>query len=382
MFADRMKSMKPFLVFDVFERAKRMERAGEHVIHMEVGEPDFDTPQCVCESAKIAIGQGHTHYTPSLGDVDLREAVAEHYHTRYNVQVSPDNVLIFPGTSPALMLLFCALLNPGDEVIVPNPCYACYGTAISFAGGVVRDLKTEESEGFQYRPEEISAAIGVRTKAIMLNSPSNPTGIVFEPERIKRMAELGTLIVSDEIYHGLTYDDAPEHSVLEYTDNAVVIGGFSKLYAMTGWRLGYMIAPTPLVRPIQLLMQNFIVCANAFVQRAGITALRHAAEDAARMRDIYNERRKMILAGLKDLGFRIPVEPKGAFYVLVNARHLGQDSLKLAFDILEKAKVGVAPGIDFGSQAEGFLRFSYASSFENIQEAMRRMRNYIEHREK
>jgi aspartate/methionine/tyrosine aminotransferase len=239
---------------------------------------------------------------------------------------------------------------------------------------------TEEEDGFQYRPEDVARQINGRTKAILINSPSNPTGILLEPERMRRMADLGTLIISDEIYHGLTYGDAPEHSILEYTDNAVVIGGFSKLYAMTGWRLGYLVVPENMVRPLQIPMQNFFISPNAAVQRAGIAALRQAGEDAARMRAIYDERRKMLLAGLRRLGFNIPVEPKGAFYMLVNARHLGQDSLKLAFDILEKARVGVAPGIDFGSRAEGFLRFSYANSFENIQEALLRLKGYIEKR--
>ena len=380
MFAERVAGVTPFLVLEIFERAKQMERAGEHVIHLEVGEPDFDTPPCVCEAAKVALGQGHTHYTPSMGDADLREALAAHYKKRYSVEVDPEQVLVFSGTSPAMMLLFSALLNPGDEVILPNPCYACYDSSVRFAGGVVNYVDTEEADGFQYRPEEVAKRINPRTKAIMINSPCNPTGIVFDPARLESMAKLGTLIISDEIYHGLTYDNAPEHSILEYTNNAVVIGGFSKYYAMTGWRLGYLIVPKNMVRGLQLLMQNFFISPNAFVQRAGIAALRHAAPEADKMRDIYNERRKMLLTGLKDLGFNIPVEPKGAFYALVNARHLDTDSLRLAFDILEKAKVGVAPGIDFGTQSEGFLRFSYASSFENIQEALRRLKVYIANR--
>ena len=380
MFADRVSGITPFLVMEILERAKAMERAGEHIVHLEVGEPDFDTPACVCDAAKLALGQGFTHYTHSLGDPDLREEICVDFARRYKVTVDPDQVLVFSGTSPAMMLVFSAILNAGDEVILSNPCYACYDNFVRFAGGVVREVLTQEEDGFQYRPEEVARHINSRTKAILINSPCNPTGILLEPARMQRMADLGTLIVSDEIYHGLTYDNAPEHSILEYTDNAVVIGGFSKAFAMTGWRLGYLIVPKHMVRSMQILMQNFFISPNAAVQRAGIIALRQAWPEAERMRDIYNERRKMLLEGLKRLGFNIPVEPKGAFYTMVNARHLGGDSLKLAFDILEKAKVGVTPGIDFGSQAEGFLRFSYANSFENIQEALRRLEGYIANR--
>jgi len=377
MFAQRTAGVTPFLVMEILERAKSMERRGEHIVHLEVGEPDFDTPACVCDAAKLAIDQGFTHYTHSLGDQDLREAICEHFQRRYGVSVTPDRVLIFSGTSPAMMLLFSSLLDPGDEVILSNPCYACYESCVRFAGGVPRETPTEEEDGFQYLPEQAARQINSRTKAILINSPCNPTGILLEPERMRRMADLGALVVSDEIYHGLTYDNAPEHSILEYTDNAVVIGGFSKTYAMTGWRLGYLIVPAPMARPLQIGMQNFFISPNAAVQRAGIAALRQAGQEAERMRATYDARRKMLLAGLRRLGFNIPVEPKGAFYMLVNARHLGRDSLKLAFDVLEKARVGVAPGIDFGSQAEGFLRFSYANSFENIQEALRRLQDYI-----
>lgn len=380
MFADRVSGITPFLVMEILDRAKEMERAGEFVVHLEVGEPDFDTPAPICDAAKLALGQGFTHYTHSLGDLDLREEISAYFARRYKVKVDPGRVLLFSGTSPAMMLFFSCLLNPGDEVILSNPCYACYDNVVRFAGGIPREVLTEEEDGFQYRPERVANNINSRTKAIIINSPSNPTGILLEPERMRRMAELGPLIVSDEIYHGLTYDNAPEHSILEYTDNAVVIGGFSKQYAMTGWRLGYLIVPENMVRPMQILMQNFFISPNAFVQRAGIVALRQGGPDAEHMRTTYDERRKMLLHGLKKLGFNIPVEPKGAFYMLVNARHLGHDSLKLAFDILEKAKVGVAPGIDFGTQAEGFLRFSYANSFENIQEALRRLQTYIETR--
>jgi aspartate/methionine/tyrosine aminotransferase len=215
-----------------------------------------------------------------------------------------------------------------------------------------------------------------RTKAMIINSPSNPAGTLLSQETLAALAELGPFIVSDEIYHGLVYE-GQEHTILEFTDRALVINGFSKLYAMTGWRLGYLIAPKEFVRPLQKLMQNFFISANPFVQRAGIAALTQAGPEVEKMRATYDTRRRFLLAGLENLGFHIPVTPTGAFYVFVNARHLSTDSYALAFDILEKAKVGVTPGIDFGAGGEGFLRLSYANSLENLAEALRRLENYL-----
>jgi aspartate/methionine/tyrosine aminotransferase len=218
-----------------------------------------------------------------------------------------------------------------------------------------------------------------RTKAVLVNSPGNPTGTLASATNLARIAELGPYVISDEIYHGLVYE-GKEHCILEFTDRAFVINGFSKVYAMTGWRLGYLLAPPDFIRPLQKLMQNFFISANPFVQRAGIAALTQAGPEIEDMRTTYDTRRRFLLAGLAKLGFRIPVPPTGAFYVFVNARHLSADSYALAFDILEKAKVGVAPGIDFGPGGEGFLRFSYANSLENLQEGLRRLETYLAQR--
>jgi aspartate/methionine/tyrosine aminotransferase len=236
-----------------------------------------------------------------------------------------------------------------------------------------------EEDGFQYRPEAIRDKITARTKAIMINSPSNPTGNLLSESRMRAIAEFSPYIISDEIYHGLVYE-GQEHSILEYTDHAFVLNGFSKMYAMTGFRLGYLIAPQPFVRPIQKIQQNFFICASSIAQIAGIAALEKAAQDVARMRAIYNERRQFIVKRLRELGFGITVEPTGAFYVFANARHISGDSYRLAFDILEKAHVGVTPGIDFGENGEGYLRFSYANSLENIAEGLTRIEKYLGNR--
>ena len=376
MIAQRAQEIAPFIVMDVLERAHAMEREGTHVIHLEVGEPDFDTPPCVKEATCQALEKGYTHYTHSLGNLDLREAICRHYFETYHVSVPPDQIVITSGTSPAMFLLFAALLEAGDQVIVSDPRYACYSNFIKFLQGVPVAVPVYEEDGFQYRPEAIRDKIAEKTKAIFINSPSNPTGNLLSESRMRAIAEFSPHIISDEIYHGLVYE-GQEHSILEFTDHAFVLNGFSKLYAMTGFRLGYLIAPQPFIRPIQKIQQNFFICASSIAQMAGIAALEKADGDVARMKTIYNERRQFIVKRLRELGFGITVEPTGAFYVFANAKHISNDSYRLAFDILEKAHVGVTPGIDFGGNGEGYLRFSYANSIENIAEGLNRIENYL-----
>jgi aspartate/methionine/tyrosine aminotransferase len=275
-----------------------------------------------------------------------------------------------------MLLIFAAILDRNDEVIISDPHYSCYPNFIRFVDGVPVTVPVKEEDGFQYRLEAIKSKITRKTKAIVINSPSNPTGNLLSEQLMSSIAELPQYIISDEIYHGLVYEDV-EHSMLEFTDNAFILNGFSKLYAMTGLRLGYLIAPKPFIRPIQILQQNLLISANSVIQMAGIAALEQAGEDVARMKNTYNERRKYMVKRLKEIGFGITIEPTGAFYVFANAKHLSKDSYKLAFDILEKAHVGVTPGIDFGSNGEGYLRFSYANSIDNLAEGLHRIENYI-----
>ncbi|MDL2274672.1 pyridoxal phosphate-dependent aminotransferase [Desulfosarcina sp. OttesenSCG-928-G10] len=373
------EEMTSFIVMDVLERASELEAAGRHIIHLEVGEPDFDAPECVKEAVRTSLSEGFTHYTHSLGMLDLREAICDYYHATYGVSVDPGQVVVASGSSPAIFMAFAALLDPGDEVILSDPHYACYPNFIRFVGGTAVRIPVFEEDGFQYRPEDIEKKLSPKTKAIFINSPSNPTGTLLSPDRMQAIAGMGPFVVSDEIYQGLVYA-GKEHSILEFTDHAFVINGFSKLFAMTGLRLGYLIAPKPFIRPIQKLQQNFFISANAVVQKAGIAALQHAGPDVARMKRIYNERRVFMIQRLREMGFSIPVEPTGAFYVFVNARHIAADSYALAFDILEKAGVGVTPGIDFGPHGEGYLRLSYANSLENIAEGLNRLEAYIRSR--
>jgi aspartate/methionine/tyrosine aminotransferase len=381
MITKRAEEIRPFIVMDVLERAQALENQGEHIIHLEVGEPDFDTPACIRTAGERALKEGKTHYTHSQGLVELREAICEHYSQRYGIGIAPEQIIVTSGTSPAMLLIFGALLEAGDEVIISDPHYACYPNFIRFVEGNPVRVPVAEEDGFQFRPEEIRRKITPRTRAIFINSPANPTGNLLASERMVEIANLGKKVISDEIYHGLVYE-GKEHTILEYTDECFVLNGFSKLYAMTGWRLGYVIAPPRFVRPMQKMQQNFFISASAMAQWAGVEALRsaEAAAEVARMVSIYDERRRYMIQRLKKMGLGITVEPTGAFYVLANAKRFDNDSYRLAFDILHNAKVGVTPGIDFGENAEGYIRFTYANSLENIAEGMDRLERYLETR--
>ncbi|MGV8126961.1 MAG: pyridoxal phosphate-dependent aminotransferase [Methanothrix sp.] len=376
MIARRAEDLAPFMVMEVLERAREMERQGEDIIHLEVGEPDFSVPSPVKKATFQALEDGATHYTHSLGDIELREAICKHYLDAYGVEVRPEQVVVTSGTSPAMMLAFASLLERGEEVIVSDPAYACYPNFIKFLGGVPARVPVYEQDGFQYRVPAIEERINQKTKAILINSPSNPTGCLISEADMKAIAGLSPYIISDEIYHGLVYE-GQEHSILEFTDRAFVLNGFSKLYAMTGYRLGYLIAPPQFIRPIQKMQQNFFICAGSIAQRAGIAALQESEAEVEEMKSIYNRRRKFMIKHLKELGFSIAVEPTGAFYVFANARSISSDSYRLAFDILEKAHVGVTPGVDFGKNGEGYLRFSYANSIKNLEEGLNRLEQYL-----
>jgi aspartate/methionine/tyrosine aminotransferase len=379
LISKKSKKLRSFIAMDVLEECQRLTSKGHDVISLSIGEPDFPAPKVVKEATIKAIQQDFTKYTHSLGMPELREAICLHYKNRYGVKVHPDQVIVTSGTSPAMLLTFGTLLNKGDEVIMSDPHYPCYSNFINFLEGKVVHVKVHEEEAFQYRPEEVQKKISRKTKAIFVNSPSNPTGCVLSSKVMKQLAGLGKYIVSDEIYHGLTYE-GEEHSILEYTDRAFVFNGFSKAYSMTGFRLGYVIAPKAFVPMMQKLQQNFYISTSSFVQVGGIAALTHAKKEQEQMRQKFNERRKIMLEGVRALGFKVAVEPTGAFYVFANAKHFAKDSYKFAFDILRKAKVGITPGIDFGPHGEGFVRFSYATSIPKIQEGLARIGDYLRKR--
>jgi len=377
MFASRTKEVEPFLAMEVMERGMAMAREGTSIVQLGVGEPDFDAPPAAVEAAIDSLRSGETHYTDSRGLFVLREAIAEECRARRGVTVSPDQVIVTSGTSPAILLCLNLLVDAGDEVILATPHYPCYPNMIAVCGGTPVLVPTGPEDGFVIDVAKVRAAITPRTRAILLASPANPTGAVQPREVVEGLSGLGIPVLSDEIYDGLTYDDAQVTSPSSFTDDCYILDGFSKRYAMTGFRLGYVIAPHAAMRPLQSLMQSFFISTSQFVQQAGVAALAHGAEHVANMRDEYATRRRVLIDGLREMGLSIPIDPPGAFYVLVDMRHFGRDSLTLAFEILDKAHVALGPGRDFGEAAEGFVRFSFATAREEIEEALRRLARVI-----
>ena len=378
MISDLVKNIEPFYVMDILERAKQLENEGRDIIHFEVGEPDFNTPREICLAAVQWIEKGYTKYTSSLGIDELRQSVAEDYSRTYGVEVGYERVIITIGSSPALLLAMLTVLNPDDEILITDPHYACYPQIINVARGIARKIPVYESEGYQIDPAEIRKRIGKRTKAILVNSPANPTGAVINTDVFRELSEMGLFVISDEIYHGLVYGEHV-NSILEFTDNAIAINGFAKLYSMTGWRLGYMIVPDNLVRYVQKLQQNLFISAGSFVQKAGVDAIEKVKKSgrSEAMVAEFDRRRKEMIKGLSSIGFDIAVEPKGAFYVFVNSSRWSRDSWRLAFDILENCHVGVTPGIDFSDRGRDYLRFSYTTSVDSIREGIRRLGEFL-----
>ena len=374
--SQRAAAVTPFLAMEIMERAKALEARGRDIIYLCLGEPDFPTPEPVIAAADCAMRDGATSYTHSLGLLELRQEIARHYLSRYGVTVDPARILVSSGTSPLMLLLFAALLDEGDEILLADPGYACYPNFIRFFGGRPVFVPTRAEDGFQPCPDAVRKLLTPRTRGVLVNSPANPAGSLLPTPWLEEFAALPVPLISDEIYHGLTYE-GEERCALEFSPDAFVLGGFSKTYAMTGWRLGYLIAPETSLRALQSLHQNFLICANHFVQRAGIAALRDCAGDVARMRQAYDARRRHLLERLQGLGLGVAAPPAGAFYVLADARHIDGDSRRLARAILEETGVALTPGVDFGPAAEGFLRFSYANSLANIDAACDRLAVFL-----
>ena len=369
----RAQSIDPFLAMEVMERALELERAGAQVIHLEIGEPEFPAPTAAVEAARQALASEPSRYTDSRGTLELREAIARNHTERSGSEVAPERVLVAAGTSPALLLVLTYLLDPGDEVVLGTPHYACYPNLIRAAGGVPVFVETRAEDGYPLRAVDVRRALTSRTRAIVVSSPANPTGAIQTRADLEALHALGVPLVSDEIYDGLVYDGARVTSALELGDDVFVLDGFSKRYAMTGFRLGYAIAPKGAQRALQSLAQNLFISVASFAQRAGIAALEHGAATTAAMREAYGARRGLLIDGLTRLGFAVPVAPRGAFYVFADARRFGADSRKLASKLLEQAHVAVTPGVDFGAAGEGFLRFSYTAPDAQIHEAIERI---------
>ncbi|HEY8739538.1 MAG TPA: pyridoxal phosphate-dependent aminotransferase [Candidatus Dormibacteraeota bacterium] len=383
--AKRMDLLGTESAFEVLARARRLEADGQSIVHLEIGEPDFATPPHIIAAAEAAIEDGYTHYTPAGGIPEVRDAVAAHYGRRLGVECEGGEVILTPGSKNILMFAMMALIEAGDEVILPDPGYPIYQSLVSFMGATPVGVPLREERGFRFDVEEFKSLVTDRTRMVILNSPQNPTGGILEREDLVEVARLAVerdlWIVSDEIYSQIAYDGAVP-SIAELPgmkERTIVMDGLSKAYAMCGWRLGIGLAPAELIRHMETLMINSSSCATAFIQVATMTALDSPESEAAvhRMVDEYRRRRDVVVDGLNAIpGIRCH-RPGGAFYVMPNVTGTGWDHKELADALLARAGVAVLPGTAFGPMGKGYIRLSYAQSIENLQEGLRRIGEFL-----
>jgi len=378
--AARAAQIQPFEVMEVLARANELERAGRHIVRMEIGEPDFTAPEPVVEAASRAMRDGLTAYTPALGIPELREKIAQFYALRYAIEVPPECIAVTAGASGALLLTLAALVDPGDEVLLPDPGYSCYRHFVRAFEGVAQALPVSAGAAFQPTAAEIEAAWGPLTKAVILASPSNPTGTLIAPAELARIAQVvaskGGVLIADEIYQSLSYTDNVR-TALDQPGNVVVINSFSKYFCMTGWRLGWAVLPKEVVRAFEKLAQHFFICPPALSQRAALAAF--LPETIAILEDRRGEfrrRRDFFLPALEAIGFGVPARPEGAFYVYADCSPFHADGRAFTFDVLlERAGVAATPGSDFGAHdTRRFVRFAYTRDMEQIEEGVDRIR--------
>ena len=380
--ADRMQLIQPFHVMALLARARELEAGGRSVIHMEIGEPDFVTPQPVIDAGIRALQEGCTHYTPAVGLQALRERIAEFYRQRYGVAVEPRRVVITPGASAALQLAMAVLVNPGDRVLMADPGYPCNRNFVYLLNGQPQGIPVTSASAYQPTPQQVREHWTAAVTALLVASPSNPTGTLLGEAVLREFhaiaaAQGGSLIV-DEIYHGLVYGDQAT-TALDISDEIFVVNSFSKYFGMTGWRLGWLIAPEAYVPDIDKLAQNLFLAAPTVAQHAALVAFdeENISILESRRRE-FRQRRDYLLPALRDLGFEIPVVPEGAFYLYANCSRFTDDSYRFASRLLEKAGVAITPGIDFGvNRPETHVRFAYTTSLENLQEGVQRLRAYL-----
>jgi aspartate aminotransferase len=378
-FAHRIDHLKAEGAYAVLARAQALEAQGREIIHLEIGQPDFDTYPHIALAGIGAITAGKTRYNPPSGIAELRKAIAQVAGRQRGIEFVPDQVIIAPGTKPLLLLPMMAILEPGDEVIYPDPGFPSYEAAIGLAGAVAVPVPLVEDKGYDLDLEALDAAIGPRTRMILLNSPSNPTGGIHAPQTLAHVAEAARShdlwVLSDEIYARLVYDgDAPSIvSLPGMAERTIIADGFSKTYAMTGWRLGFGIMPASLARVMDLLLTHSVGCTATFTQFAGLEAVLAPQDRVDAVVTEFRRRRDLIVAGLNDIpGIRCPM-PRGAFYAFPNIQAFGQSSGELADYLLEEGGVAVLPGTAFGRNGEGYLRLSYANSTENIGKALQQI---------
>jgi aspartate/methionine/tyrosine aminotransferase len=373
--AARIADIEPFHVMDVQERADRLEASGRRIVHMEIGQPDFPAPPLVADAAIDAIRTRRLGYTASIGIHELRRAISDYYRERLGVTVSPSRIVVTAGASGAFLLTLAALVNPGDEVLLPDPCYPCNRHFVRLFEGRPRAVPVDETQHYQLTDADVRANWGPATRGVIVASPSNPTGSMIPREELRAIIlsvrRGGGFLVVDEIYQGLVYGSEAS-TALELADDVFVINSFSKYFSMTGWRLGWIVAPETYVREIEKLAQNAFICPSAPAQYAALAAFRpETIAVLEERRKEFQRRRDYAVPALRDLGFRIPITPQGAFYIYAGCERFSADSAQFAMQVLEEAGVAITPGLDFGShQPERHVRFAYTRSIEDIMEGI------------
>lgn len=380
-FNTNLKKIKPSGIRKLFDLAQ----GKKDLVSFGIGEPDFVTPAHIREAAKRALDEGYTRYTPNLGFPEFRKALAVKLNQKNKISVTPEEVVVTSGGTEALFFAFYILINPGDEIIIPDPGFVAYESQVYFAGGTPVHFPLRGENNFHLGLEELKNYITPKTKVILINSPSNPTGAAFNEEELLAIAQLAQekdlFVISDELYEDIVYDGREHISIASFPgmkERTISIFGFSKSYAMTGWRLAYLAAPLDLVKEIVKLLQNTAVCTNSIAQRAGLSAIQGSQDCVKEMFAAYNERRNVLTEGLNEIKGLSCYAPEGTFYAFVNIKETGMTSEELSMYLLEECKVVTVPGTAFGRQGEGYIRLSFATSLEDIKEGIKRIKRGIE----
>ncbi len=381
-FSDRMAAVQPFHVMALLAQARRLEAKGHDIVHMEIGEPDFETPVSIVQAGIAALKAGKHHYTPAAGLPELRQAISDFYQQKYKVSVDPKRILITPGSSGALQLLMPALINPGQQVLMADPGYPCNRNFVRLVDAEVISIPVDIETEYQLDLEQIKKHWNNKSRAVMIASPANPTGTLITETEMRAIADFvvqkGGHIIVDEIYHGLTYG-VKEQTALAISDDVFVINSFSKFFGMTGWRLGWIVAPEAYVDGLDRVAQNIFLSASTPAQYAALAAFKpETMAELERRRQLFEQRRDYLLPALQQMGFDIPVTPQGAFYLYANCKQFNDDSYQFCLDLLQQAGVAVAPGKDFGlNGAEQHVRFAYTTSLERLEEGVARLQKFV-----
>jgi len=381
-FTKRATQIQPFHVMRLLARARELEAMGRNIVHMEVGEPDFKTPQPIIDAGLAAIKSGNMHYTAATGLFELKQKISRHYKHTYQVEVNPNHIVITPGSSGALLLSLACLVEPGRNVLLADPGYPCNRNFSYFLSGEVKAIAVDASTNYQLTAELVNANWNENSVGVILASPSNPTGTLIDAMQLEAMVNVveqyNGVVVMDEIYHGLVYQQQP-HSILEFTDKAFVINSFSKYYGMTGWRVGWCVVPDKYITAVDNFAQNIFLAAPTPAQHAALAAFTDETKNILEQRrQEFEQRRNFLLPEIKALGFKVSSEPQGAFYIYADCSAITKDSEKFSEQLLEKAGVAITPGMDFGTnRAKQHVRFAYTTSMERLAEGVKRIKEYI-----